>query len=63
MLLAIGVFVGVGAPLVYAVWRFINEALLGVLDAPSGVIALLGLVCLFLLLRRVAGQIRIWEER
>jgi hypothetical protein len=63
LLVAIVLFVAAGAPLVYAVWRFVNEALLGVVHATSVAIAVVGLAGLFLLLRLVARQIRIWEGR
>lgn len=55
-------FVVLGSPLVFLVWRFVNELLAGEFRAGSATLAAGGLVGLIGLLAVVARKIRRWEE-
>lgn len=55
-------FVVLGSPLVYFVWRFVNELLAGEFRAGTAALAAGGLVGLIGLLAVVARKIRRWEE-
>ena len=55
-------YVVLGAPLVFLVWRFLNEALAGEVHGDSAALAAAGLLGLVWLLRLVARQINRWEE-
>lgn len=57
----LALFVVLGAPLVFLVWRFVNEALSGHFRGRSAALAAAGLLGLAWLLRLVARQIRRWE--
>lgn len=56
-------FVVVGAPLVYLIWHFINDLLLGVFDPAGAGLAAAGAVGLAGVLTLVSRQISRWEER
>ena len=58
----LALYVVLGAPLVYFVWHFLNEALSGELHGDSAALAAAGLLGLVWLLRLVARQINRWEE-
>lgn len=58
----LGLYVLLGAPLVFLVWRFLNEALSGEFHGQSAALAAAGLVGLAWLLKLVARQISRWEE-
>jgi uncharacterized membrane protein len=63
LFVAIGVFVLVGAPIVYVVWEAVNQALTGNLDAVRLEVvfpATAGLVVLIYMLMRV---LRRWSDR
>lgn len=62
MLLALSLFVFAGSPLVYLIWRFVNEALLGNFVLSAAGLAAVALVALVVLLRFVAVRIRAWED-
>lgn len=56
-------FVLLGAPLVFLVWRFLNEALAGEFRVESAGLAAGGLLGLIGLLAILVRQIRDWEEK
>ena len=58
----IAVFVVLGTPPVFLVWRFVNQLLLGEFDGSVAALAALGLVVLAALMALVAHSIRGWEE-
>ena len=55
-------FVVAGAPLVYLIWHFINDLLLGRFDPVGAGLAVLGAAGLFGVLVLVKRQISRWEE-
>ena len=57
----IGVFVLLGAPLLFFVWRFVNEILSGRFTGSHALVAAAGLGGLLALLWLVARSVRRWE--
>lgn len=63
LLLWMAVFVVVGAPLFYLVWRLLNELLTGRVDGGTAAAGAAGLAGLAVVLALVARRVRAWEAR
>ena len=61
LMIGMGVFVIIGVPMVFYIWRFINDLLMGQVVASNTLIALVLLVVFVLYIRIVARQVRKWE--
>lgn len=61
LLLWMTVFVAAGAPLVFFVWRFINELLAGHVRGRTALLALVALAVLAGVLTLVARRVRAWQ--
>lgn len=62
LLLGMGLFVLLGAPLVYFVWEFLNGLFAGRPDATAGLYAALAAVGLAFLLVFLGRRVRRWQE-
>lgn len=63
LLAGMAFFVIVGIPMVFFIWRFVNEALTGRFLLVDAVLALVFLVTFIGLLRVLAGRVRQWDAR
>lgn len=61
LLAFMALFVIIGVPMVFYIWRFINDLLMGQVVASNTLIALVLLVVFVLYMRIVARQVRKWE--
>lgn len=55
------VFVIIGAPMVFYIWRFVNDLLMGRIVASHALVALVLLIIFVFYMRIVARQVRRWE--
>ena len=55
------IFVAIGIPMVYFIWEFVNELLLGRFNPGSAITALVFLLLLVVWLRVLARRIRRWD--
>jgi hypothetical protein len=54
-------FVIIGVPMVFFIWRFVNDLLMGRVVASHALVALVLLVVFVLYMRIVARHVRKWE--
>lgn len=62
-MLAMAAFVVIGTPLVYVIWKVINDLLTGHLVTGRLLLAVPALVLLVIVLRVLANAIRRWDAR
>ena len=58
-----GIFVIIGIPMVFFIWRFVNEALAGRFILGDAVLALVFSVIFTGLLKILAGRVHRWDAR
>ena len=63
LLAGMGAFVIVGTPMLFFIWRFVNEILAGRLDLMNAALALVFLIVFLGLLKVLAGRVRAWDAQ
>jgi len=63
LMASMALFVVIGTPLVYLIWKVINDLLTGHVVASRLLLAVPALVVLWLVLKAMARSIRRWEGR
>jgi hypothetical protein len=63
LMASMGLFVVIGTPLVYLIWKVVNDILTGHVVTTRLVLAVPALVVLWLVLRLMARSIRRWDSR
>ncbi len=63
LLAGMGAFVIVGIPMLFFIWRFVNEILFGRFNVMDAGLALVFLIVFLGLLKVLAGRVRAWDAQ
>jgi hypothetical protein len=63
LLAGMGAFVIVGIPMLFFIWRFVNDILAGRFDFMDAALALVFLIVFLGLLKVLAGRVRAWDAQ